>query len=228
MRINPMKTTLIAVLALSAATLIGCASTTPTKLEQKLFDIQTNIVEVVKTNTVFKTNYVVQTVQNIIPLPTGSVTNYTVITNAVAVPIQLPATNYIESYAFKPNETAATIQTTGGMIGSFFGAGGLVTTLLGGIFSAWAAWRSRKNGQTAVALSQIIETGSEVLKSLPQGAAYDAAWKSWMQAHQAETGTIQNVLKILQNVTDNSTAQKAAKEISETIGVIQSASAPKT
>ncbi|MGV1047674.1 MAG: hypothetical protein ACOYD4_03995 [Solirubrobacterales bacterium] len=218
----------LAPVAIIALTLVGCASTkAPTAIETKLFNVETNIVEVVQTNTVFKTNYVVQNIQNIVPTPSGSITNYTLITNAVAVPIQVPVTNYVESYAFKPNETAATVTATGGMIGNFFGAGGLVTTIIGGLFASWASWRSRKNGQTAVALAQIIETGREVLKSVPNGAAIDSEYVNFMTTHQAEAGVLQNVMNILAKVTDNSSAQQAAREISATIEAVKASVTPK-
>jgi hypothetical protein len=80
----------------------------------------------------------------------------------------------------------------------------------------------------AVALSQIIETGREVLKTLPNGAALDTAYVSWMQKHQAEAGAIQGVMKIVSKVTDNQSAQKAAEEIADTIGFIQASAPPKT
>lgn len=206
----------------------GCAST-PTKLEQKLFDIQTNTVQVVVTNTVTRTNYEVQRIQQIVPTPSGSVTNFIEITNAVPVQFQVPATNYTEHYTYTPNQNAAAIKQTGTEIGGFFGVGGTVGTIITGIFGAWAAfaeWRSKKNKNTAEALSQIIETGSEVLKLAPNGAQWDAAWKQWMQKHQAETGTLSNVMKILQNVTDNQTAQNAAAEIQEIIGAVNAKAMP--
>lgn len=216
--------TVIVLLAIFCAD--GCAST-PTKVETKLFDITTNTVVVLKTNTIWKTNVEIQQVQQIVPTPSGSVTNVFFFTNVAAIPIQVPTTNVTQNYNYTPNQNAAEIKEGGTAAGNLFGVGGIAGTVLGGIFTAWAAWRSKQNKGMAVALSQIVETGREVLKTLPNGAALDTAYVSWMQKHQAEAGAIQSVMKIVSNVTDNQSAQKAAQEISDTIGFIQSSAVPK-
>lgn len=194
----------------------GCAST-PTKVETKLFDITTNTVIVVKTNTINRTNVEVQVVQQVVPTPSGSITNVVLFTNAYVIPVEIPVTNVTQHYTYVPNQNAVAIKETAGAVGGMFGVGGVASTLIMGIFGAWASWRSKQYKEAAVSLTQIIETGSELFKATPQGEKADAMWKNWMMKHQTEAGTIQTIWKILQTATDNQAAQKAATDIEKII-----------
>lgn len=183
---------------LLAFMLVGCTSTEPQRppstTEQKFFDIQTNRVPVVTAvNRAEGTNVVV---------------TYT--------------TNIVEQYVMKPNavaqETAATAGTVGNLITP--GAGGLVGTLVGGIFGIWGALRSRRSNQMSAALAQIIETGQQVLLTAPNGAELASQWKTWMVKHQAETGTIADISKLVANIVDTEDARSAASRITEIIRVL--------
>jgi hypothetical protein len=166
------------------AFLAGC-STTPTPTEQHFFDI--------------KTNYVphIVVVTNVTPTGTSVVT----------------ITNQVAEYVYTPGTNATTITTTAGAIGNLFGVGGLVTTLLGGLWAAWAQMRSRKSTALAGALMQAIETGSEILKTVPQGLEMDAKWKAWMQANQKEAGVLVLVLDMMSKVVDNDSAKAVAARL---------------
>jgi len=199
-------------LLISYALFTGCQSP-PTAFERKFYDIETNYVPIVRvmTNIVTITNYHT-IVTNVV---VG--TNVIVITNLVPVISTtsnlVPVTNLAELYGYKPNTNAAAVVDTVRSIGGYFGFGDLAAILTGGAVSLWGLLRSRKFKMTAEALSQIIETGSEILKSTPQGQPLDAQWKAWMVKHQAETGTIQSVLKILNSSTDNQEAKSVAEQL---------------
>jgi hypothetical protein len=138
------------VLATLGLGLVGCGTPgqrPPSATEQKYFDVVTNVVPVVITGTNPET------------LETETVTNYA------------------EQYTLTPNQNASATVATGAAVGSIWGAGTTVGAALLGLFTTWGVWRSRKQPvATAEELAQIIETGRQVLLSLPDGAKYEAAW----------------------------------------------------
>lgn len=217
--------------------LAGCTTTpTPTKWETKFFDIQTNYIPkiVVITNVVpatnvveqvvYKTNQVDQYHLEIVPV-TNTLVETVLRTNVVSL------TNQVEIYHYTPGTNAAMVGGIAGTAAAPFGWGGVVGTGMAGLFAAWAAYRNRQNAAraaglgvdyaqsqaTAAALAQIIETGRQVLQTTPQGQAIDAQWKQWMIQHQVETGTIQNVLGLLNNVVDEASAKVVASQLSSMI-----------
>ncbi len=204
-------------LSLSAVLFAGCAATRPpSPVERSFYDIKTNTVEVVvtKTNVINQTNVIERVVEhdvtNLFPVVT-SVTNVTHATNAVA------------SYDLTPNEKAAAVQNTAGLIGNFWGVGGIASGVLGLLFGLYGQWRSSRSNKTAGALAQIIETGRALLQTTPQGKALDGQWKSWMIEHQAEAGVITEVGKLMQNVVDDKSAQIVAAQL---LALMERAPAP--
>lgn len=203
------------------AFLAGC-STTPTPTEQHFFDITTNYVPrvVVITNVVALTNFATVTVTNTLTM----VSNQVVITPVTNVTLHtawetnvIKLTNMVEQYYYVPGTNAATIGAIGKAIGEPFGVGGIISTLIAGLFAGWATWRNRTNqakgAQLAGVLVQAIETGSEILKTTPQGITLDAQWKDWMMKNQKEAGVLMNVLDLLDDVVDNQTAREVAAKL---------------
>jgi hypothetical protein len=187
---------LLCVLGASVAILSGCGTTTtqapPSPTEQKYFEIQTNYVPVVVL-----------------------VTNKTEATATTPASIQVETvTNQVAQYTFTPNENAGAVAGTGGLIGNFWGVGAPVGAGLAGLFSLWGLWRSRKSAvATSAELAQIIETGRQMLLTLPEGAKYEAAYKDWMIKHQAQTQTIAAVSQLVAGSVNNAAAKGAAQTI---------------
>lgn len=219
--------------------LLGRNPSAPTKAESLLFTTVTNTVQA--TNTVqeivpvYATNTVQVTVTNLVanltgtpPLPVITVTNSIErvvdhwLTNLVTVVSNVPA--YTETV--KP-ATTATVQAAGSALNTFVpGIGGLVSSGILGLLSLWGYLRSSKLGDTSAALAQEIETVRTFVKQLPNGAAYDAALVSFLQAHQAEAGVTSEVLGLLAKQVSNPDAQAAATEVQRTLQQLQLATAP--
>lgn len=223
-----MKIKIIAIALLATLTLcIGCASTTPpTKLESSIFNVVTNHVTVVQTNTLWTTNISVQTV---------TLTNNTQVnvTNTYAVPIPIITTNIVTTVDYQQGENAAKIKATASQIGSVAG-GPLGETIAGfaatAILGIWGWWRSNNKSKLAINSMQVIETLRQFVKSLPDGAKYDSALVAWMQKHQGEAGVIQSVVDTLAADVSSSDAKTAAATITAAITALgqPTAPAPKT
>lgn len=209
-----MKTTLI-VLALVALLAEGCAAfgpnpSPPTKFEQTIYDVKTNVVQQV----VIRTNFVTQIVP-VAVFQTNSVgvllTNY--VTVSQVVPQYVTITNTTETYLLTPKASTVADTQVAGSVSNLMvpGSGGLVAGILAGLFTMWGKLRSSK--QTGSALAQNIETMREFLKTLPNGSKYDLVLTTFMQAHQAEAGVLNQVLDILNNTVSNAQAQGSVKEI---------------
>lgn len=213
-------------LGLLLAFVYGCAST-PTGLDRAFADVQTNyvpvlvlrtnIVELTQTNTVVQTVTVTNQVGQPVPVfLTNTVNNVTYQTNVVL------ATNIVPQYVLTAStNTTATASIVGGVVNGFVpGVGGLVTTGLLGLLSIFLGVRNRQFAgqndalsQSAGVLTQIIETGREVLSKTPQGQQAADAFTAWMVSHQAETNTIAAISQIVKANTDNTQAQAAADQI---------------
>lgn len=193
--------------ALLGLGLLGCKTSAPTRLEQSLFDLTTNqVVSVASVPVVVQeTNVVVydspQTGLAVWETNIVSVTNYRTVS----------VTN--EEYAYLPGNKAEQIVESGSALGNLFGMGGIVGTVLGGLFGLWGQMRSSKSNKTAAALAQIIETGSKILKTTPQGLQLDSQWKKWMLSHQTEQGVVTEVLRLLQTTVDEPSAQVTAQKL---------------
>lgn len=140
---------------------------------------------------------------------------YTVTTNPPVI-ITTPAGGLVTNkaaYGFTPNPNAALAGETAGGIANIAapGLGGAVAGIVGTLFAAWGRIRSANN--VSDTLAQSIETARELLKTVPNGDKYDAAFLAWLQKHQAETGTISKVAELVNNTVDNDTAKGAAQGI---------------
>jgi hypothetical protein len=239
---NHPSITVVAFALLLCTGVLGCKMfgtnpSPPTGLERAVFDVVTN--HVVVTNVVqlpmpvYQTNFYVVT--NVVQVsgqpPTLVYSNYSerVIDHFVTNTVQVPATNDTYTLSTK-DSTKSGVQTVGGLVNMFYpGAGGLVSMGILAILGAWGHLRGNKNGNTAVAISQEVETIRNFVKMLPNGQSYDDALTRFMQDHQLETGVVQNVLGILQNKINNEDARTAAKEIADTLGALMPPSpAPST
>lgn len=176
----------------------GCgtpAQRAPSATELKYYDVKTNFIEVVAV------------VSN---APAAGETS-----NAQRSTLNVqPVTNRVEEYTFTPNAHAQLTANTGAAVGNIWGVGAPVGAGILGLFSLWGLWRSRKSAVASAAeLAQIIETGRQVLRAMPNGEKYEAEWKAWMVKHQAETETIAAVSQLVANSVDNEKAKGAAQSI---------------
>lgn len=188
----------------------GCASTPPTAVEQKFFDIKTNTLVITRLET------------NVVPI-TVVHTNIVVDTQGVTITNYIPVFEYItntvvafktnESYVFTPGQGAADVRAVGTEVGNVFGVGGIVGTALGALFSLWGIIRSKKNYITAANIAQTVETMREFIKSLPNGATYDNELVNWMQKNQANAGVLQSVIALVGREVSNPDAKDAARNI---------------
>ena len=242
MKSNIRRIGFIGLISLAAVAFVGCASTKPpTALEQRFFNIQTNITPqvVLQTNVVpvFQTNVVVQTVTVtnqvgvVVPVP---VTNFTTVITMQTNIVQ--ATNMVAGYTLAPNATA---QTTAGIAGTLSnlgmpGTGSLVTMGLLGLAAAWAGIRNRQYAgqnsalqQVSGTLAQNISTFMAVLQQTPQGKQLAPLLQNYLNSHQAEAGVIQQVAGLASQV-DPLQAQGAAQQILAALGQLQQPAAVAT
>lgn len=212
----------LAITAISAISVVlllvlsGCGTLTgpPKPWEQKYYDVTTNTIEMVNwyTNQVTITN--VETV--LVQQPVVGTTNFVTITNLIPILAYqtnvVSLTNTTETYLFKPNQESkdavGVVRDVGGFAGP--GAGNIAGLVGAAFFGFWGMWRSRKAQSVAASLSQAIEVSSEIIKGNPATAHLEPKYKAWMTKHQAETGTINAVLKILKTTTSNRDAKDVA------------------
>lgn len=221
---TPYRLLLVSILL--ATTITGCAMfgsnpSPPTKAEQKLFDIVTNVVKqvVTETNVVqrVETNYqvVAYTITNqinqLVPV------NFTNVIPVVLFSTNIVTrTNDVEQYTYgKPNATA---QGTAGVIGGLTnvvapGAGSLVTELLLGAAAIWGGLRSTKANKVNGVLTQTVETAREVLKTTSQGQVLDERLMSWMKDHHLDEGVITQIAALVDKNVDTGQAKEVAAVI---------------
>lgn len=219
-----MKTLLIAAVA-SLAILVGCSTTPPTALEQKLFDIRTNFTPVLtlQTNILWQTNTVVEVKtitnqqQQLVPVT---------VTNLFSVPVPEihPVWVTNQSWTYNPGPGAQAVKDAAGTIGNIASPGvggpigGAVASL---IFAGWAWVRGSKANATANNLAQVIETARQLMQSLPNGKAADQSLTAWMAKHQAEAGVLPQVLNILENNVDTPAAKEVADQLNSALAALQ-------
>lgn len=190
--------------AITAAS-FGCASfgsRPPTKFEQGLFDVQTNLTPVFR----YITNHIYLT--NIVDAKPVIVTNTIVEQKTELVP----------TYVFTPNTNATVITEIGRTTGNFFGVGGAVGTALAALFGTWASLRSHKQGQINSNLAQAIETARSILLTTPKGQDLDREFMTWLVKHQAEAGVLQQVTDLVDRMVDAPAADEVANAIKTILG----------
>lgn len=214
---------LLVTLMLTLCCFIGCTTTPPTAWEQRHYVIETNYVTQVRT----VTNTVTQVIPQVVPVFTTNVQNQVELvfhTNLITVPVKevIYETNQVPaSYNFTPNSNSAALASTSGAVSNLIapGSGGLVAAVIGMGLGIWGQLRSRKANTVAATLAQGIEVYGEVVKGIKgiNGKDIDSEVKAWLQQNQAETGTIEAVLKLLKTEVDNPSATAVANEIQKFI-----------
>jgi len=197
-----MRTLKLSLLLLTCLGIVSCAAwrngAPPTKTEAALFTVQTNYVPTIVT-----------------------------VTNPPAAPGQPPTvsttTNLTPNYVYTPGHVVKDVETG---VSAIPGYGGLASLGIGALAAVWGWIRSSKNQNVGITLAQSIETIREFIKTLPNGANYDDALTSWLQSHQAETGTIAGVMQMLENDVSNPDAVVAAQQIRATIQALNPAALP--
>ena len=228
-----MKNTALSILAITALALTTGCSTTPTALDRAVATVttnytpvlalQTNTITLVQTNVVVNTITVTNAIGQVVPVYVTNLFLDTVWKTNVVI-----ATNMVASgYTMTPNSTATATAGIAGAVSNLAapGIGELVTGgLLAGL-SLFLGWRNRQmNGQNdalsqaAGTLSQIIETGRELMSKTTQGQKAADAFTQWMITHQAATQTIGEISQIVKSSTNNAEAQAAANQILALIG----------
>lgn len=210
---NPFALPLICIVFLTGCSML--ASKPPSPLETKLFDIRTNQVPVVLT----QTNVVTVTQTNVVNVRnpvtevmyrTNEITIQTVGTNIVTV------TNLVPAYEFTPKPASLeAAQAVGTVTNGFLpGFGGLITTGLTGLLGLWATLRTKKQGnQIAANLTQAIETARSVIKSLPNGAAVGSKFDAFLVAHQEDADLAGKIGAIVDQFVSADEATGAATKI---------------
>lgn len=197
-----MKTFKLSILLLACLGIVSCAAfrngSPPTKTEQALFTVTTNYVPSVVT-----------------------------VTNPTAAPGQPPIvvqeTNLVPTYTYGPGHVVKDVEAGLSVIPVY---GSLASGALGILAGIWGWFRSSKNYGTGVDLAQSIETIREFVKQLPNGATYDSALTTWLQAHQAQSGTVDGVLQMLENDVSNPDALVAAQQIRAAIQALNPSALP--
>lgn len=202
--------------------MFGANPSAPSKAESLIYSTTTNYVPVVipsyvtnqVTVTSFQTNVqgvtVTQYQTNVVPVTVAAQTN-------------LQAT-YTET--LKPGTTAV-VQTAGGVLNTLFpGVGSIVTNAVLALLGAWGYARSSKLGNTTSALTQEIEVARQLLQSVPNGSALDAAFVNFIQSHQADAGVLQQVMNVIASEVSNKDASTAASQIAQTVAALTGATAP--
>lgn len=216
--------TVLVLLLFTGCNLIGADTTAPSAVERQLFVTKTNFVDVPVQVQV--TNYVTK---EVVLNQTNTVGQIVTVTNVVEQPVYSiqTVTNHIPQYENTVSDrTKASVTSAGGILNYFFpGMGGMISSGALALLGAWAHLRSGKRQQTAVALSQEVESIREFIKTLPSGAKYDTAITSFLQSHQMETGVSQQVLNLLENEIDYPQAKAAIEEIKGTLNAANSTSA---
>jgi hypothetical protein len=223
-RLN-MKKLYVLSLLLASCLISGCAMFgknpgAPSRVEQTVFTIKTNYIEL----PVFVTNTVSQTVR--VPLVVTNELGITVWRTNETTQVRYETvwvTNTIPKYQYETADSSKAVVTSiGGAINMVApGIGTIASSAILGFFAIWGRLRSSKLNNASISLAQNIETIREVVKSLPDGAKYDAAIVTYLKDHQRDTDSYSEVLRILQNNVSNPEAKAAMAEIQSTIATLK-------
>jgi hypothetical protein len=136
---------------------------------------------------------------------------------------QVVTTNLQPQYVYTPGPGVKDAQAGAALIPGY---GTIASGAIGAAAALWAWFRSSKNKQVGVTLAQSVETIREFIKTLPNGSNYDSALTAWMQQHQVETGTVNDVLSVLESEVSNKDAVEAAQQLRATIAALNPSALP--
>jgi hypothetical protein len=136
---------------------------------------------------------------------------------------QVVTTNLQPQYVYTPGPGVKDAQAGAALIPGY---GTIASGAIGAAAALWAWFRSSKNKQVGVTLAQSVETIREFIKTLPNGSNYDSALTAWLQQHQVETGTVNDVLSVLENEVSNKDAVEAAQQLRATIAALNPSALP--
>ena len=143
--------------------------------------------------------------------------------NPNAAPTTTNVAAPIPSSVIGPVNTDSTLKSVTPSLGGSIA--GLTVAALTGLFGYL---KSSKSSTTSSTLSQEVETVLEFVKMLPNGATYNTALQNFMQKHQAETGVLTDVVKIIRDKTSNQVAKAAADNVMTAVNTVQEQTAPAT
>lgn len=191
----------VGLLGFLAFVLLTSCSAPPTKAEQSIFDVRTNVL----------TNVVAQT----------SGTNVVWLTNLVEVTAWSIRTNVVEAIG-KAGEIGNVFAPGLGTLGA-----SLLTALLG----IWGTARRKNGQikaitQVAETLTQTIQVGRELLSRTPQGAQAALAWKEWMEKHQKEENIMEKVIEIMKLGVDRNDAAYTADQLLKLMADVKAGNVP--
>lgn len=93
-----------------------------------------------------------------------------------------------------------------------FGWGGIVTSVVLGIFSAWQTWNAQRKAKVAAVFAQNIETAREVIKA-SSGSALENSYVEQIKAAQRTAGVKEMAKTIVDAKVDSATAKDAAVNV---------------
>lgn len=136
-------------------------------------------------------------------------------------------TNIVAAYDLTPKESVVTGIQAGGTIGTMlgFGPSGAIATLVLGLLSAWAGWRSNRKGKLNVALAQGIETAREILIST-SGRNVEKRFVEEVKSQQVEAGVKAEATKVSRENVNTSDAKDSAEKVMTPSSVPPSDSLP--
>lgn len=218
MKSKTLKLTLLALcisLPIVGCRMFGAYPTPPSPTEAKLWNIVTNQVPQVVTQTNVVTRFDVITLTNQVGLVTFTTNTFTT-TNLVN------ATNVVEAYEYVPKpQVQQTVTQLGNAVAPFTaGWGSIISAALVGLYGLWAHLRSTKSTATSSALTQEIEAIRSYILTLPQGTKIDTAVTTFMQQHQVEAGVADQVLGLIKGFSSNTTVAGAAAQLQDAIAAL--------
>lgn len=136
-------------------------------------------------------------------------------------------TNVVATYDLTPKESMVAGIQTGGTIGTMlgFGPSGAIATLVLGLLSAWAGWRSNRKGKLNVVLAQGIETAREILIST-SGRNVEKRFVEEVKSQQVEAGVKAEATKVSRENVNTSDAKDSAEKVMTPSSVPSSDSLP--
>lgn len=171
--------------------LVGCAAgSPPSAFERSIYNIQTQVVEIVT----WRTNAVIHG------------TNATIYVN--------PVTNHAEVYDRIPKESVVTGIQTGGQIATTFGfgLGGIIASLVLGAYGAFATWQNNRKKKSMEVLTNNVEVGHETILATA-GAAVAAQFIEAIKSAQVKAGVKREIAAVVDSRVDKKEAKFEAESV---------------